>query len=346
MTLSIARDALLDVADRHGAGRVRERLTHLADDLADDVVAVEGLLPTLLQGPPDLANRAAAHLLLGGGKRVRPTLCLLAARVEGGQPGPGARKLAAVAEAIHAATLLHDDVIDLGDTRRDRPAARLVFGNAASVLGGDLLLVRALELVDEAGVPELMGLVLLVLRRMVAAEAQQLARRGRTDIAPEDYFSVVDGKTASLFEWAVEAGARASGAAEATVAALRTFGGNVGVAFQMLDDLLDLGRDPDAIGKAVLQDVRGGSVTWPVLLGLRARPELAPRLEAASLGQDDPTLARDVLEAIAAAGGTRLARQEVERRTELAMAALDSLDPTPARLALGTVARGLLERSR
>lgn len=346
MTMTSARDALLDVAGRHDLGRLRDRITALADDLAADLLAVEEVLPQLLDGSSDLARRSARHLLLHGGKRVRPTLCLLAARIEGSVPPPSVRKLAAVAEAIHAATLLHDDVIDLGDTRRDRPTARRIFGNAASVLGGDLLLVQALDLIQQAGVPELMPSMLGVLRRMIAAEAIQLARRGRTDVGPEDYFGVVEGKTASLFEWALEAGARVVGAPESTVVALSVFGGNVGVAFQMLDDLLDLTRDPDVIGKAVLQDVRAGTVTWPVLHALRVRPALAPRLRVAAEGEEDGDLATDVLAALAEAGAVQLALAEIRRRTALAMETLEGLDPSPARTALGVVAGGLLERSR
>ena len=150
------------------------------------------------------------------------------------------------------------DVIDLGDTRRDRPTARFVFGNGASVLGGDLLLVQALGLIEAAGVPRLMTSMLSVLRRMIAAESLQLENRFRTDVSAEDYFDVSMGKTASLFEWAVEAGARAVGAEDDVVSTLVEFGHHTGIAFQLLDDLLDLEHDPSAIGKNVLQDVQGG----------------------------------------------------------------------------------------
>lgn len=347
MSFVSAREALLDVAARHDAARVRERLFTLNERLMLDLDEVEQILAGLCAPAPDVASRSAQHLLSVRGKLVRPTLCLLAARACGGPRDVQAlRMLAAVTEAVHASTLLHDDVIDLGDTRRDRPTARVIFGNAASVLGGDLLLVRALELIEAAGVPTLLPSLLSVLRRMILAESLQLARRGRTDLRAQDYFDVVEGKTASLFEFAVEAGAKAAGAGLEIVTPFVAFGGSLGVAFQVLDDLLDLKRDPAEVGKAVLQDVRAGTVTWPVLLALEVEPSLSPRLQAAVRGEDDPSLATDLLTLVGRVGAIERAQTLVEQKTEAALDALDAVPDGEARTALGTLARALMERAR
>jgi octaprenyl-diphosphate synthase len=346
MQNATARDALLRLATRHQLPRIREALAptrHLHRGLAD----VEQQLRGLLREDSSAAALSARHLLASGGKRVRPMLCLLAARAfPPGEPHPGAEQLAFVAEAIHGATLLHDDVLDLGDTRRGRPTARRLFGNNASVLGGDLLLVEALAAVQQAGLPELMGSLLGVLSRLVAAEAMQLDNRGRVDLDPDEYFAVVDGKTASLFEWALEAGGRCGGASEAQVEALRLFGSDVGYAFQLLDDLLDLTRDPDALGKGVLQDLAGGTVTFPVLLALQGRPALADRLARVARGDDDDAFVGDLLEAVDRSGAVLRTRERIGGHTSSALARLGSLPRSAAREALAEIAGTLARRAR
>jgi octaprenyl-diphosphate synthase len=344
---ALARDTLLRLADRYQMPRVREGFTPIVDALAADLVSLEGDLAGIVSGDRRKVASSARYLLVSGGKRVRPVVCLLASRAFGrGEPPAAVKRLAVVAEAVHSATLLHDDVIDLGDARRDRPAARLIYGNAASVLGGDLLLIQALRIVDEAGSPVLMTSLLDVLHRMIDAEALQLENRGRADVPAEDYFRVVDGKTASLFEWAVEAGGRLGGANEEQVGRLRRYGAAVGCAFQLLDDLLDLTRDPEAIGKSVLQDVGMGTVTWPVIHALDGRPELAARIAAAAKGEADAALTVDLLAAVAESGAVALTRQRIEEETASALDALHGLPPTPAREALGSVATALAERAR
>lgn len=344
---ALARDTLLRLADRYQMPRVREGFTPIVDALAADLVALEGDLADIVSGDDRKVASAARYLLASGGKRVRPVVCLLAHRAFGlGEPPPAVRRLAVVAEAVHSATLLHDDVIDLGDTRRDRPAARLVYGNAVSVLGGDLLLIQALHIVNEAGTPALMTSMLDVLRRMIDAESLQLENRGRVDVAAEDYFAVVDGKTASLFEWAAEAGGRLAGADEESVTQLRRYGAAVGVAFQLLDDLLDLTREPELIGKGVLQDVGMGTVTWPVIHALQGRPRLAARIAAAAQGEVDGALTADLLAAVGESGAIALTRQRIQALTAEAIDALANLCPSPARDALGSVATALAERAR
>ncbi len=347
-----ARTRLLAVADTHGLERVRDAIDGLDAALGADLAAVESALAALGAGG-NVAAAAARHLVRAGGKRVRPALCVLASRACGaranGAGGLTVRSLAAVAEAVHAATLLHDDVIDLGEMRRGALAARAVYGNAASVLGGDLLLVRGLALLEGLGLEDLLARLLGVLVRMVEAEALQLVRRGKAAVTAEEYFAIVEGKTASLFEWAAEAGARAGGAApgDPRALALARYGREVGVAFQVQDDLLDLEGDPARLGKGVLADLREGKVTFPLIHALRADPGLAAPLEAAARGEVDDLhgLFARVRAAVRAGGGDEAARAEVEARTGRALGALEALPPSVSRAALEAVAHALAERA-
>src|SRR5205809_618360 len=213
-TLGALRSASAQAGLEHLAGRLDE----LREWLGADLAAIEVGLGELCGRDRDLAERAAAHLLGRRGKRIRPVCVLLGGLLAGADvpslggsgaaPDVRARDLAVACELVHAATLLHDDVIDEGDERRGAPAARVVFGNSASVLAGDYLLIEALERVQAAGSAESLAELLATIAQMVAAEALQLERRGTLDPSRELYLRIVDGKTASLFRWALCAGAR------------------------------------------------------------------------------------------------------------------------------------------
>jgi octaprenyl-diphosphate synthase len=355
-----ARDALLRLGEKYQLPRVREGLKPVADSLARDLVAMEEQVRQLMAGDRTTSHTAAQYLIESGGKRVRPMVCMLAARCFPPYELPAELiDLSMVTEAAHNSTLLHDDVIDSGEMRRGRPAPRVLFGNGASVLGGDLMLIQALRLIDEAGVRGLMTSMISVLDRMITAEAFQLENRGRVDLARDEYFAIIDGKTASLFEWAMEAGARAAGAPETSVAALVQFGRGLGYAFQLLDDLLDLTQDPETLGKGVLVDVAGGTLTYPILLALEGRPELARRLAAASGAtespdgdeevpdsDDDPRFFADLLSAVDASAAVAQTRLLIAKHTEEALAALGTLADTPASRALGSMAKAFEERAR
>src|SRR5262249_20100903 len=154
-----------------------------------------------------------------------------------------ARAYAVAVELVHNATLLHDDVVDLGDKRRGADTARVVYGNAASIFAGDFLLIEALRRIQAAGLPAVLDKGLDVIRQMVIAETLQLESRGRVRSSIDDYFRIVEGKTASLFQWAMFAGARAGGVSPEIEGALETYGLKLGVAFQLVDDVLDVAGD-------------------------------------------------------------------------------------------------------
>jgi len=326
---------------------VHARLGALKLLVGDIVTDVENGLPALADGGPGLAGRAARHLLGAGGKRVRPLLVILAARASGVSvecltTRASVTKLAQAAELVHAATLLHDDVLDDGRTRRGMPAARVLWGNAASVLGGDFLLIRALELTAATGVVGALGDLLAAIGRMIDGEALQLQHRGRSDLDAAGYIDVVDGKTASLFAWCGRAGARLAGSDAAAADALGAYGLHLGRAFQIVDDVLDVEGDPNALGKSVLSDVREGKLTLPVLYALEREPALRAVLDACVAADSDD--AGDVASAVARTGAAEAARERARQETARAVAALTALPMTPWSEALRYIAHELCAR--
>jgi octaprenyl-diphosphate synthase len=213
--------------------------------------------------------------------------------------------------------------------RRGQPAARVLWGNAASVLGGDFLLVRALELTAAASIPGTLSHLLATIGRMIDGEALQLAHRGRADLDAAAYRAVVDGKTAALFAWCGRAGAHLAGAGEAAAQALGDYGLHLGRAFQIVDDVLDLEADPAALGKDVLGDLREGKLTLPVLLALEAEPRLRLLLHECAQADDAAratAIAADLAEVAQRSGAVTRARAEAANETNRALAALGALD--------------------
>ncbi len=334
-------EPLAVVTRRQGLQPMAARLDALREWLARDLVDLEADLAGV-NGQDDLAGRAAAWLLERPGKRVRPLCVLLAARL-GPKPAPTARDLAVACELAHAATLLHDDVIDQGEERRGAPTARIVYGNSASVLAGDHLLVLALRRVEQAGQPALLASLLAVIGEMVAGEALQLERRGRFEPDPAAYDRIVASKTASLFAWAMRAGTTASGCTVPEVAAGVRFGLALGQAFQLTDDALDLAGDPARTGKDSLLDVREGKLTWPLLVACQRAPELLGRLQAVALdpdGEDRTDLRRCLL----ATGCVDETLARARSAATAANAALAGFAGSPARSALSAVVQAVVQR--
>jgi octaprenyl-diphosphate synthase len=271
----------------------------------------------------------------------------LAARLGAGF-SPAALELAVAVELVHNATLLHDDVIDLGETRRGAVAARLVYGNAASIFAGDWLLVEAIRRIELAGVPGTLARALEVIDEMIRAEALQLARRGRLDGDRATYLRIVEGKTAALFRWALFAGARAGGLSLAAEAALDDYGRHLGIAFQLVDDLLDFTGEARTLGKAPFADLREGKLTYPLLLAIERRPALRDLL-CETIGEAGdapvpPAVAATVLEALEQTGALADARALAEDHAASAARATHALPAGPAREALATIATATVTR--
>jgi octaprenyl-diphosphate synthase len=296
-----------------------------------------------------MVQRAAHHLLDLRGKHLRPMCVALASKVGTGFDAR-ARELAVAVELIHTATLLHDDVVDVADHRRGRPAARVVYGNAASIFAGDWLLVEALRRITATD-PSLVDPMLAVIEEMILAESIQLERRGCLDgLDRASWLSVVEGKTASLFRWAMSAGARAGGLDADAEAALARFGVLLGIAFQTIDDCLDLTGDPAITGKDALADLREGKLTFPVLIAVEREPRFAAQLgeilaATADRGAVAPSDAAAVAAVLARTDGIGAAHRFAADHIQRAIEVLDRVPTGPGRDALATVAEASLARA-
>jgi octaprenyl-diphosphate synthase len=318
--------------------RVVERLVEVHQLLGDELAWVEQTLASTCSDGIAPATDAARHLVERGGKRVRPVTALLSAACFG-PIGPEARLVALVSELVHSATLLHDDVADEGMERRGDKTARLIYGNAVSVLAGDLLLMHAIERTHEeapASLPDL----LRTMRMLVDGEVIQLRGRTELDLREATYERVLRGKTASLFAFACRAGARASRASAADVARLGQFGEELGIAFQLVDDLLDY--ESQNTGKTSLIDLREGKLTLPLVLAVEKQPDLLTDIRRIHAGDFElvPRVARKVL----ALGTCDVVRARAITVTERAIAAIGPLEDGDAKRLLDGVARELAAR--
>ena len=313
--------------DGVGEAQAKAPQDRLADWLADDMAAVNLLIRERMASrhAPRIPE-VTAHLVEAGGKRLRPMLTLAAARMLG-YAGTDHQKLAATVEFIHTATLLHDDVVDESQRRRGRPTANLLWDNKSSVLVGDYLFSRSFQLMVETG--SLRVLDILADASATIAEGEVLQLTAAQDLATDEavYLQVIRGKTAALFAAATEVGGVIAGAPEDQVRALRDYGDALGIAFQIVDDILDYGGQDAVIGKNTGDDFRERKLTLPVIKAVQqATPaERAFWQRVIEKGdQRDGDLA-EAMAILARHGAIDAARQESLKWAEQARRALDNL---------------------
>jgi len=234
-----------------------------------DMAGVNALISARMQSPVAVIPALADHLINAGGKRLRPLLTVAAARLAGATDD-ACQKLAAAVEFIHTATLLHDDVIDSSQLRRGKVAAHLIWGAPSSVLVGDFLFARSFELMVEAGSLRALDILAKAAGVISEGEVLQLTRAHDLNLAKEVYLEIIRAKTAELFAAAAEAGAVSAGAPDEQQRAMRSYGLNLGLAFQLSDDALDYGGLTEDLGKNAGDDFREGKATLPLLLAIAA----------------------------------------------------------------------------
>jgi octaprenyl-diphosphate synthase len=258
-----------------------DRLTAL---LEDDLANVNRLILERMQSPVALIPQLAGHIIAAGGKRLRPMLTLATSRMCGYR---GARHiaLAAAVEFIHTATLLHDDVVDASDLRRGLATANAVWGNKPSVLVGDFLFSRAFELMVEDGSLRTLDILSKASAVIAEGEVLQLVTSNDTETTEAAYLEVINAKTAQLFAAASRIGAVLGERSDADEKALEVYGRNLGIAFQLIDDMLDYSAHQAELGKTVGDDFRDGKITLPVVLALRAADERERRFWRRTLEQ-------------------------------------------------------------
>jgi octaprenyl-diphosphate synthase len=242
-----------------------EALSPILKLTAKDMAGVNDIILEKARSDVDLIPELARHLIDSGGKRMRPMLTIAAAKLCG-YSGQGHVKLAASVEFMHTATLLHDDVVDESDLRRGKITARLVWGNQASVLVGDFLLGQAFKMMVEVGSLGALRILSNAASVIAEGEVMQLGTAKNTGTTEDEYIAVIKAKTAALFAAAAEIGAVIAERPAAEHAALRAYGMNLGLAFQLIDDALDYSGEQAKIGKSVGDDFREGKVTLPVVL--------------------------------------------------------------------------------
>ncbi len=324
-----------------------DAFTRLSDLVASEMDAVNQTIRNRMQSEhapriPELS----AHLIEAGGKRLRPILTLAAAQMFG-YAGDHQIRLAAAVEFIHTATLLHDDVVDESAQRRGRPTANILWDNQSSVLVGDYLFSRSFQLMVETG--SLRVLDILANASAVIAEGEVLQLSAQNDLSggEQRYFQVIRGKTAELFSAAAEVGGVIAGASDPQVKALRAYGDALGIAFQLVDDVLDYGGASAAMGKNVGDDFREGKATLPVLISYAKADEAGRAFWERVIEdheQDDADL-ETAHRLIDAAGGLAETKARARQYGEDAKAALNALPPAPVTKALSDVVDFVIARA-
>ncbi|MCG8272991.1 polyprenyl synthetase family protein [Aquamicrobium sp. NLF2-7] len=243
-------------------------IKELVDLTASDMGRVNELILSKAGSDVQMIPEVANHLISSGGKRLRPMLTLAAAQMFG-YAGDGHIKLATAVEFMHTATLLHDDVVDESGMRRGKKTARMIWGNQASVLVGDFLLGQAFRMMVDVGSLDALDILSTAASVIAEGEVMQLAAAKNLETTEDEHFAVIKAKTAALFSAAAEVGPVVAGASRNDRAALRSYGMNLGLAFQLIDDALDYGGSSSDLGKNVGDDFREGKVTLPVILAYR-----------------------------------------------------------------------------
>jgi len=286
------------------------------------------------------------YLRASGGKRVRPALTLLSTYAAGGDASlPNAVRMATVMEFLHTATLVHDDIIDNAETRRNRASINSRFGNQTAVLMGDWLYMSAFETsLRERSLPVL-DILTTVTRKMTEGELLQLTLIGRADVTEEQYFDILRRKTAYLFSGCCEIGAILGGAGEDERLALRDYGLQLGTAFQLIDDLLDFTTPDHSLGKASGVDLLEGKVTLPLIYLLEVEPSMKPEVQGVMReGGYDATPRAVFLRAAEQNGALDRARSRAAGFAEAASRSLDALKPSNYKDALRSIPAFILER--
>jgi octaprenyl-diphosphate synthase len=296
--------------------------------VAADMNGVNAVILERMQSKVALIPELAGHLIAGGGKRMRPMLTLACANLLG-YPGTRHHKLAAAVEFIHTATLLHDDVVDGSGMRRGKQTANLIWGNPASVLVGDFLFSRAFELMVEDGSLKVLRILSHASAVIAEGEVEQLTAQRRIDTDEDHYLEIISAKTAALFAAACRVAPVVAEASEDAELALECYGRNLGIAFQLTDDVIDYASDSATMGKGVGDDFRDGKMTLPIILAY-ARGSETDRAFWRSAISGERVSDQDLAQAIALLGSTDALTDTIERARQYGRRAIDALAMFPS----------------
>lgn len=312
--------------------------------VAPDLSAVNDLIIRELHSEVGLVENIGHYIVDAGGKRLRPILVLLTAKCLE-YSSTRHVELATVIEFIHTATLLHDDVVDMSDLRRGRPTANARFGNAPSVLVGDFLYSRAFQMLVRMGSMEIMAILSDTTNVISEGEVQQLINVRNPEVTEADYMKVIHKKTAALFEAACSTAAVLAGATEIQRQAAWQYGHHLGLAFQLIDDLLDYEGDAEALGKNIGDDLAEGKATLPLIFAMAHTQGGEKALIEKAIMEGGLDQLRDILSLVQRCGALDYTRRCAQHHAEAAATALAALPDNPWRKAMLDLAHFSVTRS-
>lgn len=314
--------------------------------IGEEMSLVEAEFQRQASSNVQIVNELARYVRESGGKRVRPALLILSTHAAGGNgKADNVIRMATVMEMLHTATLVHDDIIDNADIRRNRASVNAQFGDHKAVLMGDWLYMSAFETSLKERSLQILDILTSLTRQMTEGELIQTTTVGDLDISEFQYFDILKRKTAYLFSACCEIGAILGRAREAEQQALRDYGLDLGIAFQLLDDLLDVTADSTRLGKAAGSDLLEGKVTLPMLLLLEAEPAMRPNLQQVVSDHDYLAISRSEIRRLMESHGIIAhVRDRAKAHCERARKSLDILLKTEYRLRLADVLSFVIER--
>ncbi|MBK9166875.1 MAG: polyprenyl synthetase family protein [Bryobacterales bacterium] len=330
-----------------GIGRLGQALTarEIFALIQADLRQVEEQIAIESVAPVDTITSIGQYLQASGGKRLRPSLLLLTSKLTGGA-GPSAIRLGAVVELIHTATLVHDDVIDGADTRRGRPSTNAQWGNHTSVLAGDWLYMQAFQIALRERSFRVLDVLIALTQGMVEGELLQLRRIGQIAVSEADYMELVDRKTAGLFAACARLGALCGAAAPEFEEKLAEYGWNLGMAFQLVDDVLDFTARETVLGKPVGNDLREGKVTLPMIYALEtAAPADRAMVETILRERSYESVPfAAILDLVKRSGGLNRAMERAQTFSDKARESLGGLPDSPYQRALVAITELVTDR--
>lgn len=322
------------------------RIQDIFAEVADDLVEVERLIHDRIESDIGVVEKSSRYIQRSGGKRIRPALLLLASRLCGYR-GDIAPSYAAVMEIVHTATLVHDDIVDEATLRRGQTSVNSLLGNDITVLLGDYLYIRSMGLAIEMGNLQILQVICEVTRRMIEGMMVELLRGGAVDLSEEEHLDILKRKTAYLFSGCAQIGAILAGVPEDHELRLADYGMNIGMAFQVVDDLLDFTASEEVLGKPVLQDLKEGHVTLPIIYALKDEPRAAATIEAIVRRKSiDEVNRQEILDLIRRHRGLDRAREVAEGFSRQAKTALEPLPSSAQKESLLALADYVIDRNR
>ena len=317
------------------------------DLIAEEMTLVEEEFERQARSNIQIIDYLGDYLRSSGGKRVRPALLILSNYASGGDAsGENVIRMATVMEMLHTATLVHDDIIDNADVRRNRETVNAKFGSHTAVLMGDWLYMSAFETSLRERSLDILAILTGLTRKMTEGELIQLTTLRKVDISEDEYYDILRRKTAYLFSACCEIGAMLAGSSDEETAAMRDFGMDLGIAFQLADDLLDLTSDQEVLGKAVAADLLEGKMTLPLIKLLQAEPELKPKFEQIMKEGEYTEAFRTLLtNKLSEHGSIRQVRDIANIYAQKARKNLEILPQTKYRVALDQIPSFVIDRN-